>query len=648
MRKFYMNLVMEIVGFFVFNSAIAQVHLEIPIASATDDAEEAVSSGKVNTGSTDLEILDDEGLQIIGLRFQNVQIPQGATIDSAYIQFSTKASGTTTDQLTVIIYGEAVDNSTAITGSNKNLSSRVKTTESVIWNPSTDWGKNYDKTEKQRTSQIKTIINEIVNRSGWASGNSLTVLLTGTDQGAKRRNVFAWEDENKASVWLHVWYTPPVEGWYSKNDWSKAAYSLGSGNTGILQIEYDVTPQENKTDVVMAYSDSSTDVDKYSKLNMSVTLKETGFFAVLNGSVSGALVDLPYSAGKTYHVRVVTRLGEGKYDVWITPPGAAETQIADEYIFRTGAPAIDDLGKFILYSSKKDNDVLVKNHTVTPVSTPSEQQVHLEIPINKKEDDAEEATTDQWGPIGWISLTSSDLELIWDDCPQYVGTLFRNLEIPKGATIDSAYIQFVAKEGTSGAIDITIYGVDSANVIRITDQVMNISSRAATKAKVTWSPPPWLQDRDALRAQCTPNLKPIISEIIAKDGWKSGNNIMFVLTGKDQNNKNRNAYSFDSGKGTPVLHVWYTSSTTGSHKIQKLNPGFCIFPNPASAKLFIQNSSCDEFGYNIYNITGKLVKSGQNMAGPMAEVNVSDMKKGVYLIRLIAGEKTETHKIIIK
>ena len=283
--------------------------------------------------------------------------------------------------------------------------------------------------------------------------------------------------------------------------------------------------------------------------------------------------------------------------------------------------------------------------------TPPQQQTHLTIPIIQSSDDAEEASAaSEWGNEGWIGLTSSDLELIWDDDPQYVGTLFRDVQIPQGVTIDSAYIQFVAKKAASDNIDITIYGVDSANVTAITDVDKNISARAKTQAEVSWSPAPWLAEYDALPAQRTPYLNSIIDEIVAKEGWASGNNLMLVLTGIDQNNKNRNAYSFDSGEGTPVLHIWFTGSgtPTGNKLIQSAEFKYSVYPNPTEGKVYIKNPSSDQFSYKIFNINGKIVESRQNITDSGAEVNMAGLTKGLYFIRLASKEKIETHKIILK
>ena len=277
------------------------------------------------------------------------------------------------------------------------------------------------------------------------------------------------------------------------------------------------------------------------------------------------------------------------------------------------------------------------------------QQTHLEIPIVNVNDDAEEVTTDMWDPIGTVYRGSSDLELYWDDGPQYVGTLFRDVQIPQGATIDSAYIQFVCKSAGADDISIEIYGVDSVTVDSIFDILYGVSGKAKTTATIDWSPAPWINEFDILPEQRTPHLNTIIDEIVAKGGWVAGNNLMFVLTGTVDENKIRHAYSYDMDHEGPVLHVWFSAGTsTGNKLIRSTDLNVLIYPNPTNGKLYIENSSSDKFSYNIYSITGSLVGSRQNITTSRADIDLSNLTKGVYLISIITRDKMETHKVILK
>ena len=63
--------------------------IDVRVSAGTDDAEERIS-GAVNLSSTDLELVDESASkpdQTVGLRFNGLDIPQGAVVVNAYLQF---------------------------------------------------------------------------------------------------------------------------------------------------------------------------------------------------------------------------------------------------------------------------------------------------------------------------------------------------------------------------------------------------------------------------------------------------------------------------------------------------------------------------------------------------------------------------------
>lgn len=76
-----------IIGRIVYQIGGFPNELNLRIVSQNDDAEEA-ANGAMDLGSSDLEMVDDGTQQQIGLRFNNVNVPQGATFDEANIQFT--------------------------------------------------------------------------------------------------------------------------------------------------------------------------------------------------------------------------------------------------------------------------------------------------------------------------------------------------------------------------------------------------------------------------------------------------------------------------------------------------------------------------------------------------------------------------------
>ncbi|GAC29615.1 DUF6701 domain-containing protein [Brumicola pallidula] len=147
---------------------------QVRVSSGNNDAEELISNGDMYRDSSDLEFGHDDyagGLQIVGMRFESINIPQGATITSAHIQFVTDDANSGTTNL--VIFGEDNESPNVFSNSDDNISDRTKTSASVNWSPAA-WN---NENELQQTSDISVIIQEIVNRTGWAANNDIAVII---------------------------------------------------------------------------------------------------------------------------------------------------------------------------------------------------------------------------------------------------------------------------------------------------------------------------------------------------------------------------------------------------------------------------------------------------------------------------------------
>ena len=168
------------------------------VISSADDAEEDFSGGSMNLTSSDLELGADGGVnQWVGMRFNNISIPRNATILNAYVEFEVDETGS--EPTSVLIQGQASDNALAFTTSTSNLSSRARTTAQVPWNNIPAWTVI---DAKWQTPDISSIIQEIVNRSGWTSGNSMVIIINGTG----RRTAEAYDGEIPAAPKLVIQY----------------------------------------------------------------------------------------------------------------------------------------------------------------------------------------------------------------------------------------------------------------------------------------------------------------------------------------------------------------------------------------------------------------------------------------------------------
>ena len=154
-----------------------------PIAASSDDAEEFISTGAVSLTSTDLEFVTDTDnatpyQQIVGLRFDNINIPKGATILRAYIQFQTDELDS--DPTSLVFHGELADASSTFTTTTNNISSRTLTSNSVQWNNINEWDDYGEADLNQRSPYLNSIISEIITQPGWQVGNAVTFIVSGT------------------------------------------------------------------------------------------------------------------------------------------------------------------------------------------------------------------------------------------------------------------------------------------------------------------------------------------------------------------------------------------------------------------------------------------------------------------------------------
>ena len=132
-----------------------------------------------------------------GLRFTNLSIPQGATITSAYLQFEAKEAQSEATNL--ILQGQAADNAATFTTTAGNVSSRPRTAASVSWAPPA-WNTVGEAGAGQRTPDLSAVIQEIVDRPGWASGNALAIIITGTGH----RTAQSYDGKSCGAPLLHV------------------------------------------------------------------------------------------------------------------------------------------------------------------------------------------------------------------------------------------------------------------------------------------------------------------------------------------------------------------------------------------------------------------------------------------------------------
>ncbi|HSL44237.1 MAG TPA: right-handed parallel beta-helix repeat-containing protein [Anaerolineales bacterium] len=175
------------------------------VSASGDDAEETVSSGSLSITSSDLELgMDGTSSQLVGMRFNNIAIPRGASILNAYVEFEVDETSSASTSLT--LQGQASDHALAFSTSSRNISSRPRTAAQVAWNGIPSWTVI---DAKWQTPDLSPIVQEIVDRPGWISGNSIVIMVSGSGE----RTAEAYDGEPPAAPKLVLTYTtgdPPT------------------------------------------------------------------------------------------------------------------------------------------------------------------------------------------------------------------------------------------------------------------------------------------------------------------------------------------------------------------------------------------------------------------------------------------------------
>ena len=152
------------------------------------------------------------GVYTGGFRFENFNVPQGATITSAVL-YMTQYPYSSKTSMGVTVYGDKSTNSAAFS-SGDQPHERPSTTATVAW---TFPAPAYEATIT--SPQLSAIVEEIVGQGGWSAGSPLTLLVQGNNPAVDQRNrVYSYNADPAKAAWLVVEYdavtpTPTPEGY---------------------------------------------------------------------------------------------------------------------------------------------------------------------------------------------------------------------------------------------------------------------------------------------------------------------------------------------------------------------------------------------------------------------------------------------------
>lgn len=266
--------------------------------------------------------------------------------------------------------------------------------------------------------------------------------------------------------------------------------------------------------------------------------------------------------------------------------------------------------------------------------------------IYNAKDDVEESED------GSVNLESNDLELgqdngIFTTDDRTVGLMFRNIKIPPGAIIDSAFIQFYAEENDGGNANLNISIENTVTPTNYESQFNNLSNRNVWNNSISWQPNSW----DNNDAQKTPNLKELVQHIIDLSNWEYGNKLSFIIDG----NGERSADSYDgSPQNAPRLFVYYKVGDISTNIKEHISStsAVTIIPNPNNGKFLVEfpdliNESLD---IGIYSISGqKCMVKCTRISDQRVLVNLTEkLSSGSYFLISELGKNVYSQKFIVE
>lgn len=158
-------------------------------------------------------------------RFENITIPQGATIDSATF-YATTTGGSQVGSPTITINAYDADDvsPSAVFPVAGGLS---PTTASVSWSSISS-----SLNTLLTSPEIKTVIQEVIDRTGWASGNAINIWLNGPSTASAFRRVYTFNSDPGQDANLKITYTVPSTGGGTRTQYQNIKW----GNVDLSRI----------------------------------------------------------------------------------------------------------------------------------------------------------------------------------------------------------------------------------------------------------------------------------------------------------------------------------------------------------------------------------------------------------------------------
>ena len=593
----------------------------------------------------------------VGLRFDAIDLPADAVVQTAYITFTRTDLADQTGAMSARFFAES--NSTATPFSlpsddesymslvdRNNLENRTQA--SVAWDnipPFTADGFSDDSGAKVQSADLSPVLTEVAGLNGWSETSNVNFIIAPPDQYLPsadniRRFYGAGATEDLRPE-LTFTYLRAADATGTESQTLLASAHLDEFNEGSTGVAW--TNQENMITPLFHVGDTYTPRSlalRFENVNVPQGATVTSSQLILRMSGGTAATDPneywtrdPSAPPADPNAVDPADEGNGEPNLGAGNPGfsikiQAEQTGNPEAYSTDGNAGRDFNGAERTWTDLADGDFtelsspniaeLITQVTSRADWTPG-NDISILISPNDDYADLPDNIRKIYTPVTPFDYQKPVLDIVWDTADsgeaeelgtQTTAIRFDRVFVPPRATIVSARMIFTAAQADDVATNLEIGAHASGAPEALTDTPNDIGMRPSTN-KVLWNNvEPW----DVVGQEyASPDISSLVSELVEDSTWCGGNPMVFMVSG----NGTRVAETYlDASSGVPRLEITYTPSTVDTG-------GYC-------SNTSLDAPIADSISDAVQAGSGALVTNGNNL-GTNSELDGSGSAQSIGL-----------------
>ena len=501
-----------------------------------DDDEEGKSGSEYYTNDNDLDLAEDGDVNV-GVRFDGLDVPVGATIVEARVTFAQTGFDNQHDSNTRINVTAHYDDDSPRPNGGWDIDNLLANDTSQLTPPAEVlWEGNFQDSGTDAlitTPNLASVVQKVVDHPSWAEGNAITLLFEGL--------------QGHFSVWSY-------DG--SENDLNlrprlEVSYQLGPvvtepATAGLRFTGLNIPQGATISSATLRLTPTS---DEAAPANMKVVGELSDDSPLFEETLKN-LTNRTKTANST-DISSTSWLAGQAVDIDVT---AILQEIADQSGWCGGNALSLLVQPGLTNAASRSIENLLTNSNAMPQLTVGLDATDPQVEVGcqaqqvfqQVADDNNDAEQEDGGNV---RMSSPDLDI--QENP-YIGLRFEDIRVLRDAEILEARIEFTAESSASGStsiVDVHMEKVEDAAPIQGNNNELGSRFNAAATAGVEWNLGDWTEEQ----SYSTPNLKDIVQEVVNQANWRAGNDVLFLL--KEKSGARRGAYTTRNASKAPRLII---------------------------------------------------------------------------------------------